>query len=91
MTRPRPPIVMRLSAEQMIARKQSMLREIPSDYARVETTQEALKAAVPSPPTVTLRITIVWDNDASNLDLERVLDHMRETGAAMVLSVEQVT
>lgn len=70
--------------------KRSMLSIIPREYARVESTQDALAAAVPPAKGVTLRMTIIWDNEVANLDLESVLSHMRETGAAFVLSVEQV-
>jgi hypothetical protein len=34
---------------------------------------------------------IVWDNEVKNLDLESALDHLRATGAAFVLSVEEVS
>jgi hypothetical protein len=71
----------------------SMLKmdNLPDRYGDIETAGEALEAATPPPSNVTLRLHIVWDNSAHNLDLERALDLMRETGAAMVVKVEQVS
>ena len=78
--------------DEFLAAKRSMLADglLPAEYGMIESTQEALEATSP-PPAITLRMTIIWDNDVKNLDLERVLEHMRETGAAFVAKVEQVT
>ena len=75
------------SMAQAIASKQSMLDgPLPGDYSAIETTGEALAAAYP--PVIAVRIHIVWDNRLSTLSLDRVLEHMRETGAAAVVKVE---
>lgn len=63
----------------------------PAEYGQIENTQEALAASAPPVRDVTLRLKIVWDNELDSLDLEAVLGKMRETGAAMVVSVEQVS
>jgi hypothetical protein len=79
--------------EEFLAAKRSMLNAnspLPQGYGAIETTEEAISAAIPPAKGITLRVTIVWDNDVKNLDLERVLENMRETGAAFVLKVEQV-
>lgn len=69
---------------------QSMLEgSLPMEYGHVETAQEALDVAVPK-NSIPLRITIIWDNEVNNLDLQGVLERMRETGAAMVVKVEQL-
>ncbi len=78
-------------AELKDAGRSMLSGNLPVDYGRIETTQDAVEAAKVPPPNVVLRLTIVWDNDAKNLPLESVLDHMRETGAAMVVRSEQVT
>lgn len=82
-----------LTSEAFLAEGRSMMGEgvLPSAYGRIETTSEALAAATPPPvKPLTLRMTIVWDNEVATLDLQQALDHMRETGAAFVLDVKQV-
>jgi len=80
------------SIDELLRAQRSMLSgNLPLGYGAIETVEEALEAAKVPPPTVSLRIHIVWDNDATNLDIERALEVMRETGAAMVTKVEQVT
>lgn len=84
-------VTSRPTLARMLETRKSMLNEaLPLGYGAIETTQEALHAASPTTQ-VTLRIHIVWDNPANTLDLQRLLDHMRETGAAMVKSVEEVS
>lgn len=87
-TTPKP----RPTVEQVLASGKSMLDmdSLPVEYSSIETSQEALAVAAP-PKDVTLRLTIVWDNPASSLDLQRALEGMRETGAAMVVKVEAVS
>lgn len=63
---------------------------LPLEYGRIETTTEALDAAVPPSLPEDLRLTIIWDNPTDSLELDRVLDMMRATGAAFVLKVERV-
>jgi len=87
----RKPVNIRPSIEQVLSGKISMLTgDIPIGYGNIESAEEALAAAAPPPMDTQLRITIVWDNKASTLDLSSVLDHMRETGAAMVVKVENL-
>lgn len=81
---PRPTI------QNLLASGRSMLDgDLPVEYGHIEEAQEALAAAVPQKD-VTLRLHIVWDNPASNLDLSGALNRMRETGAALVVKVEAV-
>jgi hypothetical protein len=81
-----------VSNEEFLAAKRSMMGSapLPTGYGRIETTQEAVAAAVPPARDITIRLTIVWDNDIRSMDLGHVLDTMRATGAAFVLSAEQV-
>lgn len=83
----------RPTVKEFLDEKRSMLgnASFPREYGAIETTGDALAAAVPPAKSITLRMHIVWDNEVDNLDLPRVLDTMRETGAAMVVKVEQVT
>ena len=91
-TRVDPTNPVRLTIEQLIEQRKSMLLgPTPYYYGAIETGQDALAAAVPPPKAVTLRMHIVWDNPATDLDLEGVLARMRETGAAMVVKVEEVS
>lgn len=81
----------RPSLQAMINSQESMLGTMPANYGAIETMEEALEAAVPKVPAITLRVHIIWDNEATNFPLQQVLDQMRETGAAAVLKVEQVS
>jgi hypothetical protein len=85
----------RPTIERMIKDGESMLRQgglLPAAYSAIETEADALAAAMTKPRTPTLRVHIVWDNEADgNFELEEVLQRMRETGAAMVTKVEEVS
>lgn len=85
----RPNIV---SIQTLIDAKKSMLgNSIPVNYGTIETTEEAIAAAIPKPSARIIRIHIIWDNPMSNLHLDRILEDMRSTGAAMVTQVEEVS
>ena len=65
---------------------------LPVEYSQIETEAEALEAATNEKLLKrTLRTYIVWDNELGNFPLEEVLLRMRETGAAMVTKVEEVS
>lgn len=82
----------RPSIDSLIQTKRSMLTGgLPVGYGAIENREEAMEAARIEPTGIILRMTIVWDNEVSTLDLERILDAMRETGAAFVTKVEQVS
>ncbi len=81
----------RVTIREMIERKESMLGTlVPDNYGAIETVGDAIAVAVPKADVI-LRVTIVWDNETSNFPLDLMLQSMRETGAAMVISVEQVS
>lgn len=63
---------------------------LPADYDRIDSASDALKAALPVPENIVLRLVIVWDCPADELNLSEALEIMRSYGAAMVVSVEQV-
>lgn len=79
----------RPSATDIIEQHRSMLGDnsLPKEYGLIESATEAWEAAFPTDERV-VRLTIIWDNQVRNLDLERTLDAMRETGAAFVFKVE---
>jgi hypothetical protein len=83
---------LRVTLDDLIGSGKSMLGEgpLPIEYGQIENTHEAIDAATPTAPPIDLRIYIVWDVETNLLDLPRVLEHMRETGAAMVTKVERV-
>lgn len=64
---------------------------IPVNYGYIETSEEAIAAAIPKQADKVIRVHIIWDNPINNFELDRVLQDMRSTGAAMVISVEEVT
>lgn len=64
---------------------------LPMGYSEFDTSTDVIEELFRSDvDDRQVRMFIVWDNPVGNLPLESVLDHMRETGAAMVTKVEQV-
>ena len=84
------PVIQTVSIADMMVNHESMLNaRLPTNYGAIETASEALAAAQPPAREIVLRMHIVWDNPAANLDWS-VLDHMHETGA-VVVKVERVS
>ncbi len=77
----------------LIEQKKSMLSgRLPVAYGLIETREEVEEIAFqPNSDERIVRLHIVWDNPVGSLELQDVLDRMRETGAAMVVKAERVT
>lgn len=82
----------RVSLDDLISSNVSMLSEamLPQGYDLIGDTSGAVAAAYEQEDMRIIRLHIVWDNPINTLDLERALDYLRETGAAMVVKAEAV-
>jgi hypothetical protein len=88
------PLKTRPTLDDLIRSGKSMMAPealLPLGYSTIESAEEAASHALPTAQPRTLRVYIVWDNRLDNFPLEEALDKMRETGAAMVTKVEEVT
>lgn len=81
-----------LTLDELISKKKSMLTDdlnLPINYDAINDEHDIETKAYPRNEKQ-VRLYIVWDNKLRDHPLNRVLDHMRETGAAMVYKVEAI-
>jgi hypothetical protein len=83
----------RVSLADLLDTGVSMLGDamLPAGYGQIDDTRDVVEAIAKKADERIVRMHIVWDNPIDSLELEDVLEKMRETGAAMVTKVEEVT